>query len=182
MTTSIYPSPHAPLEWVRSYRRRRRRQLGSEEAFQRHVRILWRHSGYVRHKGWKVDELTAALGQVKDEPVPEARPGQVEGGTAASAKRRSTQAMPQRAIGTGRRCIDCGEALPADRQRKGRCERCRECRARGTARRRMRRHRAEQTVEDARHRPVERRSEPHTGGQKRRSLSRRAKVPTMLRS
>ena len=132
------PVPASPPEWVRRYRQRRRRQLGSEEAFRRHVRIVWKHSGFVKQKGWKPEQLAAALDQVEGESTAGSK--RDPAGEVAADDHDEPQASESAPLapGPGRRCIGCGAHLPADRQRTGRCQPCRQRRQRETARDRKR--------------------------------------------
>ena len=164
MTTTASSAPRTILEWVRAHRRRRRKQLGSEEAFRRHLRILLRMSAFTRHRGWKSADLEDALEVVEAEPIDEPVPdGQASGD--AEGDRRDPPDRCARSPGSGRQCIDCASLLPAGRRRRGRCESCRQKRARETARHRMRRRRAKVAVGEAHQTPVEQRSGPARGAQ-----------------
>ena len=147
MTTIVHPSP---LDWVRSYRQRRRKELGSEETFPQHVRRLWAVSGFAKHRRWTTEALEQALVQVADEPVPEppttVKPAPTIRTIRPIARKRlrssprpltprPVQPLPDQAT-----CKDCGPVLPGWR-RCGRCEPCRLKRARITARERKRRQR-----------------------------------------
>ena len=64
-------TPRTLAEWERMYRQLRRRQCGTEQAFQKRTRVLFKVSGFVRLKGWKREDLEAELTAVQDEPVPD---------------------------------------------------------------------------------------------------------------
>ena len=58
------------LDWVREYRQLRRRNLPTEETFQKRQRVLFRISGYVKWRGWTREQLEEALAIVATESVP----------------------------------------------------------------------------------------------------------------
>ena len=181
MTPDASAVPQTILEWVRRHRLRRRAQFGGEQAFRQYMRWLFRASRFVRYKGWKPAELAQALETVSKEPIHEpdaVDPSMVDGRHA----RPGTRGRRSRSPVSGRQCIDCGCLLPADRRRRGRCEPCRQRRARRTARQRMRQHRTKARIAEACQKPVEQRSGPRRGRQNQQRPPGRVKVPPSLRS
>lgn len=57
-------------EWLQGHWQRRRAELGSDEAFEWHMRMLFRASRYVKFRHWQRADLEAALAAVRDQPVP----------------------------------------------------------------------------------------------------------------
>lgn len=145
-------APETIMEWVRGHRLRRRAQFVNERAFRQHMRWLFRGSGFVRYKGWKPAQLEATLEETLEEPACKADPiGRSQESSAATegaaGDRNDKVDAFVESPGSQRRCIDCGDALPPDRQRAGRCQRCRKLRAKETAKERMRRRRARNVSE-----------------------------------
>ena len=143
------------LDWVREYRQLRRRDLPSEEAFQKRQWILFRVSGYVKWRGWTREQLEEALAIVASEPVP--KPVKIKPIPLRATKPSKNGGMgtPGRGVGWDKeslialktapilstrkpkvpriRCKDCGKLLPEGR-RCGRCDRCKRIKARESKR------------------------------------------------
>ena len=148
--------PRTILEWVRLIRHRRLEAMGSEEQFAEHMRHL--HDIVPVEEGWERAALEAALAKVKGErilsPIEITRATKAEEPTAKAAseaaaetappprqrlkRRRRPSVVPAAFLHAegeapdGRQCTDCGDPLPSDRRRAGRCEQCRRRRRRKT--------------------------------------------------
>ena len=70
MADMTYETPQTILDWVRQYHQRRRKQLGSEDTFQRHVRCVFRFSGFVKHRGWQLATWKRHLRSRRTSPSP----------------------------------------------------------------------------------------------------------------
>ena len=180
-------APETIMEWVRGHRLRRRAQFVNERAFRQHMRWLFRGSGFVRYKGWKPAQLEATLEETLEEMACKADPVGRSGASSAATEAIAGDGKDKvdASVGTPgsqRRCVDCGDALPPDRQRAGRCERCRQRRLRETSRQRMRRHRAKVTVGEEGQKPPEQHSGPARTAQRDDTHPDRATGPRPLRS
>lgn len=151
-------------EWLREYRQRRRRNLGTDSAFEKHMRILFQVSRYVKLQGWKMADLETELEALRGQAIPEPMPPRVRVVADARVPKRPIVALSEaRQPSDGRSwreapswqneesdfdingpiCPDCGEALPSWRK-CGRCGLCGPRHRRKMARERKRRERRRQ--------------------------------------
>jgi len=157
--------PRTILEWVRLIRYRRLEAMGSEEQFAEHMRHL--HDIVPVEEGWERAALEAALAKVKGEriltPIEITWATKAEEPTAKAASKPAAETAPpprqrlrrrrrpsvlpaaflhaEAAAPDGRQCTDCGDPLPSDRRRPGRCDQCRKKRRRASWRAEKRRQR-----------------------------------------
>ena len=133
--------PTTLQEWLDGYRQRRRPEYDSDDDFERHMRVLFGASGYVKLRGWKLADLDAALKAVRGQPIPEPDPPEAHEEQSApppGPPARPVVAPPMAAPDfdiDGAVCPDCHKTLPPGRK----CGRCADCQARH--RRRMTRER-----------------------------------------
>ena len=103
------------LRWVREYRQLHRRDLPSEEAFQKRQRALFGVSSYVKWRGWMRKELEEALAIVASEPVPkplETMPKAVRATKPAISSRHGGRGTPGRRVGREKESLIVLETAP----------------------------------------------------------------------
>ncbi len=145
-------------DWLAGYRQRRRAEYQTDADFERHVRVLFCVSGYVKRRGWKLEDLDAALKAVRGQPVPSIPKGPtLEPLPESTASRRAADTplppvpkpRPARAIGTDKSlprakyCTEpgCRRRLPDYRTRAGLCPHHQQIHRRATWRNQKRRQR-----------------------------------------